>query len=117
MWYFSISGNLSQTGCVLKRMKDTTISIVTVSEDQLRSIIREELIIFKEELIKNLPNNDYDPDERITRKNIKDLYKISLATVHALMSQGLPYEKVGRKTLFKRGDVDEFFKERKNKLS
>lgn len=57
----------------------------------------------------------FDQDERITRKEVCRLYKISLPTVHELMKKGLPYEKAGRKTLFKRSDVDAYFSERRAK--
>ena len=48
--------------------------------------------------------------ERLTRKEIKDLYKISYGTIHKLMNMGkLPYSKISRKTLFLRRDVDVCF--------
>lgn len=49
--------------------------------------------------------------ERLTRKEIQSNYKVSLSTIHKLMKTGdLPYHKVGRKTLFKRQDVEDCFK-------
>jgi len=49
-----------------------------------------------------------NPLERITRKQLKEEYKIGYATIHNLMRKGrLPYDKVGRKTLFKRVDVED----------
>ena len=58
---------------------------------------------------------DYVPDERQTRKDLSEMYKLSYPTIHALMKQGLPYEKVGRKTLFRRQEVDNFFKQQNRK--
>lgn len=49
-------------------------------------------------------------DERLTRKEIKSLYKVSYPTIHKYMQMGLPYEKAGRKTLFLRKEVDKFFR-------
>ncbi len=51
-----------------------------------------------------------NPDERLTRKEIQKQYKISLSTVHKLMKTGeLHYSKVGRKTLFRKSDVEQCF--------
>ena len=52
----------------------------------------------------------FDEDERISRKELCRLYKISLTTVHECMNRGLPFEKIGKRTLFKRAAADEFFK-------
>jgi len=61
-------------------------------------------------------NLENPPDERLTRKQICSLYKISAPTLHDRMKKGLPYEKCGRKTLFRREDVDNFFKEKRQQL-
>lgn len=58
------------------------------------------------------PTRVYDPDERLTRAAIKNKYGISYPTIHAEMKRGLPYEKVGRKTLFRRADVDAYFQKK-----
>lgn len=48
-----------------------------------------------------------NPHERLTRKQVSQQYKISLGTIHNLMKAGkLAYEKVGRKTLFRREDLE-----------
>lgn len=48
--------------------------------------------------------------ERLTRKEIQKQYKVSLSTVHKLMRTGdLEYQKIGRKTVFKRKDVEACF--------
>lgn len=45
--------------------------------------------------------------ERLTRQDIADQYRVSLGTIHnAMKSRKLPFEKVGRKTIFKRTDVE-----------
>lgn len=55
-----------------------------------------------------------NPNERITRKEISEQYKVSLTTIHHHMNNGsLPFEKVGRKTLFKRSEVEKFFSSKK----
>lgn len=66
-----------------------------------------------EQLIKGLHNvvknqsPELDPHERLTRSEIKKEYKVSLGTIHnAMKASNLPYSKVGRKTLFKRVDVE-----------
>jgi hypothetical protein len=53
---------------------------------------------------KSEPNN---PHERLTRADIKKQYKVSFGTIHNAMKAGkLAYDKVGRKTLFKRVEVE-----------
>lgn len=66
-----------------------------------------------EELIKGLQNvvqkqsPELDPHERLTRAEIKKEYKVSFGTIHnAMKADKLPFTKVGRKTLFKRVDVE-----------
>jgi excisionase family DNA binding protein len=52
----------------------------------------------------------YNPHERLTRQQVRQQYKVSYGTIHNLMKSGkLAYEKVGRKTLFRREDVERVF--------
>jgi excisionase family DNA binding protein len=54
--------------------------------------------------------------ERLTRKEITKEYKVSLGTIHNAMNKGnLAYSKVGRKTLFKRIDVEKWFNKKGGK--
>ena len=54
--------------------------------------------------------NPVNSSGRLTRKEVQREYKVSLSTIHNLMRQGkLHYEKVGRKTLFRREDVERCF--------
>lgn len=51
-----------------------------------------------------------DPTERLTRKEVKLKYKVSYPTIHSLMKKGvLNYSKIGRKTLFKKEDLEKVF--------
>ena len=60
-------------------------------------------------------NQKINPYERLTRKDITKEYRISLGTIHNAMNKGtLTYEKVGRKTLFKRTDVENLFNNKKS---
>ena len=91
-------------------LKDSKFAIL-LSQDQLTDFVNQ---IVSEKLGKQVPPPpEIQEDERITRHQISELYKISLPTVHACMKHGLPYEKCGRKTLFIRKDVDAFFKSKK----
>lgn len=48
--------------------------------------------------------------KRLDRQELSKKYCISLSTIHKLMRNGvLPYEKIGRKTLFKYEDVENCF--------
>jgi hypothetical protein len=81
--------------------------------------INERLLVIEKHLI-DLSNKvftqDTDKDERLTRKSVCQKYKISLPTLHQCMKNGLPFEKIGRKTLFRREELDFFFKSKSNKL-
>ena len=68
----------------------------------------ESLIVKSNELLNT--SNSFNPSERLTRKQVKEQYKISYATLHNLMrQQRLAYEKIGRKTLYKRSDLEACF--------
>lgn len=57
-------------------------------------------------------------NERLTRNELSKRFKISLGTIHNLMKSGkLPYEKIGRKTLFKVDEVEAFFAGNKKRLN
>jgi len=69
--------------------------------DELESLIKG---LQKKE---NSSSSQTDPHERLTRADIKKLYKVSFGTIHNAMNSGkLSYDKVGRKTLYKRVDVE-----------
>lgn len=93
----------------IKMIKMETSIILHMGQEELRSMMQD---VVKQALFSNKPEK-FDGDERLTRKEICNLYKVSLPTVHACMKTGLPYEKCGRKTLFRRSDVDRFFASRK----
>jgi excisionase family DNA binding protein len=77
---------------------------------QAISSLLEEISSLKTILSAQNKNSESNPQERLTRKEIKDQYKVCYATIHNLMKNGsLPYVKVGRKTLFKREDVESLF--------
>lgn len=58
------------------------------------------------------------PNTRLTRKQLSRQFNISLGTIHNLMKSGrLPYEKVGRKTLFKAEEVEAFFNSNSKSIS
>ena len=74
----------------------------------------EKRLIFLCEKIDQVSEDPANPNERLTRKQVREEFNISLGTIHNLMKRNeLPYEKVGRKTLFKREDVDRFFSGKK----
>ena len=67
----------------------------------------EELIFA---FIESKSNVEVNPHERLTRKEIKEQYKVCFGTIHNAMKSGkLPFNKVGRKTLFLRSDVENYF--------
>jgi excisionase family DNA binding protein len=82
---------------------------VLINQNQLNDLVAD---LVKKEVDKILDSvkPDYSPDQRITIDDICELYRISRPTVHAQMHKGLKFEKIGRKTVFNRQDVDEWFK-------
>ncbi|PTB95699.1 hypothetical protein C9994_10605 [Marivirga lumbricoides] len=77
--------------------------------DRIESAI---LVLKPEEKKASIQNN---PDERLTRKELKEQFKLSYPTIHNLMKSGaLPFEKVGRSTRFKRSDVEAYFSSKKS---
>lgn len=74
----------------------------------------EKLLISLSENLAASGDTPSNPNERLTRIQVRQEFNISLGTIHNLMKRNeLPYEKVGRKTLFKRQDVEKFFSNKK----
>jgi excisionase family DNA binding protein len=68
--------------------------------------------------LNNVKEESSQPHERLTRKEVSDEYKISLGTVDNLKKDGkLSFEKLGRKTLFKRSEVEIYFQSKSKKIS
>ena len=58
-----------------------------------------------------------DPNERLTISEFSVQYRISKATVHELMkTQKVSFEKIGRKTLFRRVDIEAYYQSKKAKF-
>jgi hypothetical protein len=73
--------------------------------DKLESILLE----IKTE--QSSPKLEINPHERLTRKDILKEYRVSYGTIHNAMNKGtLHYDKVGRKTLFKRINIESWLK-------
>jgi excisionase family DNA binding protein len=53
----------------------------------------------------------------LTRFEVTAEYKFSLPTLHSLMKKGLPFHKVGKKTLFKREDLETYLSENRKNIS
>lgn len=74
----------------------------------------ERLLVDLNQKIDNSKSEPVNPNERITRKQLSKEKNISLGTIHNLMKRGeLPYEKIGRKTLFRREDLENCFRNKK----
>lgn len=84
------------------------LMMTSFTEKDIREIIKSELNAFAQLIHNKEP--EYPQDERITIQELKELYKVSKPTIHKYMKQGLRYEKLGRKTLFVRSDVNTFFR-------
>lgn len=84
-------------------MKETVM--LSLSIDRLQDMIKDAV----NEAVTEHEQPGYQPDQRISRKQLRELYGISYPTIHQHMQRGLPFEKCGRKTLFRRAAVDEYF--------
>lgn len=82
--------------------------LTTLSIEEFRAVIREELAKALQEHLK-VP--EIEEKGHLTRKEVSSRYKISLGTIHNLMQKGLPYIKVGRKTLFNIKEIEIYFKD------
>lgn len=72
-------------------------------ENSIRMIIREELEEFKN----NLPEL-INEDDLLTRKEVADLLKIDLSTIHNWTKKGrLKSYGIGNRVYFRRKDIDE----------
>lgn len=84
------------------------VTITQITPYELEALIENTV---KKVLGNQKQNHPQAPNERLTRKEVKTEYKISYPTIHGLMNSGeLPYEKVGRKTLFQRLHVEQLLK-------
>lgn len=83
----------------------TPIELETLIENSVNKVLVQQ----------NTPPH-HSQDERLTRREVCALYKISLPTVHKSMREGLPFEKLGRKTLFRREQVDSYFRNKRAEL-
>ena len=84
------------------------IQLTEISPEELAQLIEESTKKALEKLSDSQPT--FNPSERLTRKQVSEEYKVSFPTIHSLMRQRrLIYEKVGRKTLFKRSEVEKAF--------
>ena len=84
-------------------MKQTIL--IHCDPKELATIVKDAV----RQAIDNLPlaESELPSDERLTRKQLKETYKISYTTIHSLMRSGkLRFQKVGRKTLFKKIDIE-----------
>ena len=78
---------------------------------QAISCLLDEICSLKTIIHNQVKKEDESSNERLTRKEIRAQYKVCYATIHNLMKKGdLPYSKIGRKTLFRRDDIERIFK-------
>jgi hypothetical protein len=68
-------------------------------DEQLTNYINSKIESEVEARMKDLkiPVSTYDPNERLTRKEVCNIYKITYPTLHHEMQKGLSYEKLGKK--------------------
>lgn len=79
------------------------------TKDELASLVEASMKRVLESTSINNASDSTNQNERLTRKEIREIYKISYPTIHVLMKSGkLPFEKVGRKTLFKKIDLENY---------
>lgn len=89
----------------------------SLTAPELRAMFKEEIAKYFQDNPLRVKVKSLENHERLTRKQICEEYKISLGTIHNLMKRGeLPYDKVGRKTLFKREDIELCIKRKRGEL-
>ncbi|MEO9805484.1 MAG: helix-turn-helix domain-containing protein [Reichenbachiella sp.] len=60
-------------------------------------------------ITKSIGQNQHDPNRRLTIKEVCEKYQISKPTLHKHMRCGLPFQKIGRKTVFMLQEVERYF--------
>jgi len=94
-------------------MKQTIL--FSVSPEELASIVEEAVKVVIENSKK--ADEQVDNEERITRQELSERYKLSVGTIHNYMKSGdLPFEKVGHKTLFRKEDIENFLQAKRKNL-
>jgi excisionase family DNA binding protein len=88
--------------------------IMQITGDELYVLIQNAV----ERAISAMPTpRNTNPSERLTPAQVCAEYKVCKGTLHKLCKTGkLAFEKIGRKTLFQRADVDDCFSSGKRKL-
>lgn len=88
--------------------------IMQITWDELRALIQNAV----EQAFVAMPApKQTNPSERLTPAQVCADYKVCKGTLHKLCKTGkLAFEKIGRKTLFQRADVDDCFNSEKTKL-
>ena len=88
--------------------------LTSLSTPELAGIFRKELETF----FRENPIALADPDQRLTIVQLSEQYQISKPTIHSLMKSGkLSFEKIGRKTLFRKSDVEKYFQSNRRHLN
>ena len=83
-----------------------TIQLVGISPQQLRDAISEDVKKQLEELKKNFEPKT--PTEYLTRKEVAELFKVDLSTIHNRVKNGklMPYG-IGGRVYFKRAEIEQ----------
>ena len=92
----------------------TDVLLTPIRLNELESLIHNSVQrAFSEQTTLLRAEQKINPYERLTRKDISKEYRVCYGTIHNAMNKGkLPYEKVGRKTLYKRTDVEHWLKKK-----
>ncbi len=87
----------------------------SVTPQEFQSLIIEAVNCALSEKKKDNSKSENQDIYRLTRRELSEKYKLSFGTIHNLMKSGkLPYEKIGRKTLFRVSDVENYFSDQRN---
>lgn len=92
--------------------------VIQITVEDLSLLIQSAVQSAISELQLSMQSSNINLSERLTIAQLVGQYKISKATIHNLKKSGkLAFEKIGRKTLFMREDVEAYFNSKKQQLN
>jgi len=90
------------------------MEMVLMTGSELRAILRDEINLALSQQKSKSTLNGTDDDQILRRKDIAQIFSVSLVTVHSWMKSGqIPFHRIGGRTFFKKGEVLNAMKEAK----
>lgn len=95
---------IHQVGFFTGKQTHTVMQMIVVTASELRHLLRDEL---NQVLTQSTnPLNGINDDQLLKRKDVAQMFDVTLVTVHSWMNSGiLPFHRIGGRTFFKKAEV------------